>query len=117
MITAKKAERLQRQENYREAVLIRTDKQLSLQNLRTRIDKFSKVVADSGQTDDDLVFQYGSHTFPLNRWKSQYNLELFYLSKALKNENYFLQALKTDGLKDDQILGILDGRYVKEFEK
>ena len=117
VITAKKAELLQRQEHYREAVLLRIDKQVSLQNLRERIDKYSKLVKESGQNDSDIVFEYGHHTFPLDRWKTQYNLELFYLSKALKNEQYFLQALKTDRLKDEQILDILDGKYFKDVAK
>lgn len=104
IIRNKDKEKVQRQENYRLAFLIRREKEEKCFSFR---EKINNVVGSN--------IEWLGNTIDINWAKASYNLELHYLKQAISNEVYLKQSLINDGLSEDMIKEIMElGRYIKD---
>ena len=103
-------ERLQRQETYREAVLVRIAKQI-------RLNDFAKKLREQVDANKEGEFTIFATTFTsLNHARSEFQLEEFYYLKSVRNEEYYKKALENDGLTSEQIESIaIDGKLIKKY--
>lgn len=130
IIRAKDAEQLQRQENFKESYLLRYSKQVRLNDFANaiqikinKIDEINKAKLPEEQKKLQLEEQtgqfkmFGGHFSSLRHAKAEFEMERFFYAKAVKAEKYFYEALKKDGLTDDQINGIItEDKYIKSSE-
>jgi hypothetical protein len=102
------AEKLQRQETFRESYLNRRAKEIRL----TDFDK--KLTEKIDKKEDGEFTMFGGTFSSLQHALAEFELERFYYGKAVKLEQRFYEALKKDGLTDKQIQEIVtEGKYVK----
>lgn len=130
IIRDKEMQFIKRQETYREAFLIRHAKQVRLGDfakvIQTKLGKIEEVkkmliseeLKQSQIEELSGAFKmFGGHFSSIRHALAEFRLEEYHYSVAIKSENYFRQALKNDGLTEEQMDGIIqDAKYIKENE-
>jgi hypothetical protein len=130
IIRDKEMQFIKRQETFKEAFLIRHAKQIRLgdfakviQSKLNKIEEVKKLVIPEEQKQLQIeelngpFKMFGGHFSSLRHALAEFKLEEYHYSVAIKSENYFIQALKNDGLTEEQINGILEeGKYIKSDE-
>ena len=110
VIEGRKAEFVQKQNNLRETFLLRMLKQSTLATLAAKI----KLAQENG----DLEFQLGAEVYNVDIWIPYYNLELHKYKELISREEYLKQALKVNGLTDQELNTLLvDGKIKKGIPK
>jgi hypothetical protein len=111
-ISGQLAEALQRQEMYRESYLTRVAKQ-------TRLNDFGKTIQKRIDLKQEEGFElFGGHFSSLAHAMAEFSLESFFYDKAVKFENRLYDALRNDGLNQEEIKGIaLEGKYIRKVSK
>lgn len=105
IIESKRVEFVQRQNEYRESILLRIYKQEEISEMRRQI--------ESG----DIQVEWTGMKCPLPILKARFNLEIHKYKEMISRENYMRQSLKNDGLSDEQMTEIIDGKLIKEVPK
>lgn len=102
VISGKLRERVQRQNMYRKAYLL-------------RIFYGQELIEYERQMQSGTIsIQWRGMTCPLEILKADFNLLLHNYKESIRNEKYLEQALKNDGLSDADIKLVIDGKYVKD---
>jgi len=97
------------QYDYQECYLLRREKE-------ERLSGFKKAITEAKKQDKDMV-DYIDMKFPLDLAKVSFNRDLFYLRVALRNEKEARKKLiKVYGLKDKDLIGILEYKYIKSLD-
>jgi hypothetical protein len=80
-----------------------------------RMQDFQEILSKRQESNQDGPFEmFGGSFSSLRHAMAEYELERFYYNKAVTSEKYFYEALKNDGLTDEQIEKIVtEEKYVK----
>jgi len=54
--------------------------------------------------------------YPVELLKSEFNLEVFYYSQTVANENYIRRGLIKEGLKEEEVNQAAEGKFKKTEE-
>lgn len=107
-IKNKLKEKIQLQQNYMEALLIKNNKMAKLISLDKELKKAEGLKVDTmGWLGVD---------YPVLMLSTEYDLELFYYKRAKSNVEYFLKALRNIGMTGSDIEQIEKGVYIKDEE-
>ena len=110
-------EKIQRQEQYRDLYLQERQKKAALNSLDQMIEHYSKHRNVHTETmGPPPLFNYGNQYLTIADWRTTFNLELHRYSILVGNLNYMKQALKNDGMSQEQIDDLIfKGKYTKVF--
>lgn len=104
IVDNKKQEGINRQKEYREIFLIRRLKEEELKEIQ-------------GQLEGEILLQWSGMKCPKNILEAQFNLNINAYKNIVSKEKYLEQALKNDGLTKDELLSVLNGKYIKNWMK
>ena len=108
IVSQKLRESIQRQKAYREAVLVRISKGTKLRLLKELL---LKALTEKKEKVEWLGVMY-----PVELLKSEFNLEVFYYSQTVANENYIRRGLIKEGLKEEEVNQVAEGKFKKTEE-
>ena len=101
IIRGKLVERLKRQKDYRTTFFNRLYKQAEIEEMRNQL--------MSGK----IEVEWSGMKCPENILKASFNLALDDYRNLISSEQYLLKALKNDGLSDEDIKGVINGKFDK----
>ena len=112
-------EKVQRQRDYRELFLLERQKKATLNSLDKLIEYYSKRRNVHNETmGPPPLFNYGNQWLTISDWRTTFNLELHRYGILVGSLNKMEQALKNDGMSEEQIDKLVfEGKYTKVFIK
>ena len=117
MLDGRKVEFLNIQRNFRASYLNRCMKAASVKALGDKIKAVNNVKSTAGEYANEY-FTFGTKKYPLDVWKTVYNVEIHNYAEIVRNEEYLRKALINYKLSEDKIREIIEtGKYIKELPK
>ena len=115
LLRNKNKEKIQRQEQLREAYLLRVLKQARLTEMQKNIE-FVLGLRIANPKDITPV-RWLDKVLPYDLAVAEFNLEWHYYKRAVENENYIKGSLIGIGFNDGQIDKIINGSYIKDLSE
>lgn len=105
IISGQLAERIKRQQEYRKVWLTRL-------YVQTEIEEMTRQLSGSAQ----ITMQWYGQPFPKKLLGIEHDLKFTQYMEIVSQENYMKQALKNDGLTDEELQQVLKGEFRKHHK-
>lgn len=105
IISGQLADRIKRQNEYRKVWMTRL-------YVQTEIEEMARQLTGTAQ----ITMQWYGQPFPKKLLGIEHDLKFFQYGEIVSQENYLRQALKKDGLTDEELTLVLKGEFKKHHE-